>query len=313
MLFSSSGFISTHSYKILIHSVFADSPDLNPEETSHQQPYQHKSRRGRPRHCNDRNLSTNSYSSQQCGHSNQGFKAPFSHNYLTYPVHKQYPPYHEDDATRWRGKGRGRREGNFGGSQSSRQRPGGDFVPYSGNNRSSWASHPKGLPRDGPDGPNWRRDAESNLEEASEDQDAQAKKPRKFSQEQRRGQHNERSSCLKESSTTEGGQKSVSANRDATNFNLRANDDHQKKHTEAKRRQGPIKPPKPSAHGEMGSEWADSGQGEPGHSRPYQAGQGSGKHTPSLARGERRTHHQKHRPGQKNWDKMPESKETQTG
>lgn len=308
--------ISTHSYKILTLSVFADSPDLNQEETSHQ--HQHKSRRGRPRHCNDRNLSTDICSSQQCGHSNQGFKVPFSRNYLTYPVHEQYPPYHEDDGTRWRGRGRGRREGNrsvngnFGGSHSSRQRPGGDIVTYSGNNRGAWPSQPKGLPRDGPDGPNWRRDAESNLDEASEVQDAQAKKPRKFSQEQRRGQHNEKSSCLKESSTTEGGEKSVSANRDTTNFNMRANDDHQKKHTEAKRRQGPIKPPKPSAQEEIGSERADSGQDEPGHSRPYKAGRDSGKHTPFLARGERRTY-QKHRPGQKNWDKMPGSRETQTG
>lgn len=43
-----------------------------------------------------------------------------------------------------------------------------------------------------------------------------------------------------------------------------------------------------------------------------EAGHGSGRHTPQ-ARGRRRTHQENHRPSQRKWDKMPESKETQTG
>ncbi|TKS87610.1 Transcriptional repressor NF-X1 [Collichthys lucidus] len=147
-----------------------------------------------------------------------------------------------------------------------------------------------------------------------------AKKPRKFSQEQRRGQQNEKGAGQR--SYDNKGENPPSDIRERT---LRTrtgpdfqHDHHQRKYTEPKRRQGPIKPP---TQGEAGPEMASGVQQDDssGHSRSSQdpaskAGRGSGRHTPlQTARGGRRTHHQNHRPSQRSWDKMPESKETQTG
>ncbi|XP_041817302.1 transcriptional repressor NF-X1 isoform X2 [Chelmon rostratus] len=312
-----------------------DPPDLNPDEASHQKPYQHTFRRGRPRPNNDRNLSSNSNDpSQQYGHFHQGFKPPSSHNNSYYAVH-QHSPYQEEDGGRRRGRGRGRREGNrganFGGSSSWWQRPGGDFGPYSGNNRGAGAFHSGAHPMEGPDGPNWRReDVRRNMEQTTEDQDAQAKKPRKFNQEPRRGKQNEKGSHIKENNTTVGGQRSSDTKGETPPSDIRERtqrsrtgsdfqyDDLQRKHTEAKQRQGPIKVPKPPSQDEMASERGASVQDDSGHGRSSQdparkAGRGSGRHTPLQARGGRRAHYQNHRPGQRNWDKIPESKETQTG
>lgn len=308
----------------------SDPPDLNPDEVSHQKPYQHKSRRGRPRHNNDRNLSSNSYDpSQQYGHFQQGFNPSFSHDNSKYALHQHLPYQGEDGARR---RGRGRREGNrsvngnFGGCGPWWQRAGGDCGSYSGNNRGVGVGYSGAHSMDGPNGPNWRReDVSRNLEQTNEEQDARAKKPRKFSQEQRRGQQNEKGPQLKEDNTPAGGQRSKGENphfdnRERTQRSRTGpdfqHDDHQRKHSEAKRRQGPIKPPKPPPQEELGSERAGSVQDDSGHGRssqdpPFKAGRGSGRHVPLQARGGRRT--QNHRPGQKGWDKMPESKETQTG
>lgn len=316
--------------KSLPFFLLADPPDLNPDEVSHQKPYQHKSRRGRPRHNNDRNLSSNSYDpSQQYGHFQQGFNPSFSHDNSKYALHQHLPYQGEDGARR---RGRGRREGNrsvngnFGGSGPWWQRAGGDCGSYSGNNRGVGVGYSGAHSMDGPDGPNWRReDMSRNLEQTNEEQDARAKKPRKFSQEQRRGQQNEKGAQLKEDNTPAGGQRSKGENphfdnRERTQRSRTGpdfqHDDHQRKHSEAKRRQGPIKPPKPPPQEELGSERAGSVQDDSGHGRssqdpPFKAGRGSGRHVPLQARGGRRT--QNHRPGQKGWDKMPESKETQTG
>ncbi|KAI3355372.1 hypothetical protein L3Q82_018214 [Scortum barcoo] len=316
----------------------SDPPDLNPDEASHQKPHQHKSRRGRARHNNDRNLSSYTYDpSQQYGHFHQGYKPSFSHDNSNHEFH-QHPPYQGEDGARRRGRGRGRREGNrsvngnFGGSGSWWQRPGGDFGPYSGHNRGVGGYHSGAHHMDGPDAPNWRReDAGRTLEQTNEDQDARAKKPRKYSQEQRRGQQNEKGPFLKENNTTGRAQRSNDTKGDNHNSEIRErsqrsragpdtqHDDHQTKHTEAKRRQGPIKPPKPPPQEETGSErWAcvqdDSGHGRSSQDPGGKSGRGgSGRHTPLQARGGRRPHHQNHRPGQRTWDKMPESKETQTG
>ncbi|XP_042366487.1 transcriptional repressor NF-X1 [Plectropomus leopardus] len=308
----------------------SEPPDLNPDGASHQKPNQHKSRRGRPRHNNDRNL--NNYDpSQQYGHFHQGFKPPFSHDNSNY-VFNHYPPYQGDDGARRRGRGRGRREGNrgvngnFGGFSSSWQRPGGEFGPYNGNSRGAGGFNMGAHPMDGPDGPSWRReDTGRNFEHFSEDQDAQAKKTQKFNQEQRRGQQTEkgnrttavgvqRSNDVKENPSSDIRDRSQRSG----HFPVSHHDDHRRMHTEAKRRQGPIKPPKPSSQDEMGSEMGASFQDDFSHGRSSQdpackAGRGSGRYTPLQARGGRRTHHQNHRPGQRNWDKMPESKETQTG
>lgn len=183
----------------------------------------------------------------------------------------------------------------------------------------------------GPDGPSWRReDAGRNLEQTNEDQDARAKKPRKFSQEHRRGQQSEKGSRLKENNATVGGQRSNDTKGENPPSDIRPrtlrsrtgpdfqHDDHQRKPTEAKRRQGPIKPPKPPSQEETGSERGPSIRDDFGHGISSQdlaskAGRGSGRHTPLQARGARRPHHLNPRPGQRSWDKMPESKETQTG
>ncbi|XP_070708642.1 transcriptional repressor NF-X1 [Pempheris klunzingeri] len=310
---------------------FSDPPDLNPDEASHQKPHQHKSRRGRARHNNDRNLSSNSY--DPYGHFHEGFKPPFSHDNSNHALH-QHPPYQGGDGGRRRGRGRGRREGNrsvsdnLGASSSWWQKPGGDFGPYSGNNRG-FGGCDSSHPMDGPDGPSWRReDATRNLEQTSEVQDARVKNPRKFSQEQRRGHQNEKSYHLKENNTTVEGQRPNDTKEENPPSDFRSktqrsrtgpeHDDHQRKPTEAKRRQGPIKPPKPPSQEETGLESGASVQEDFGHGRSSQdpagkAGRGSGRHAPFQTRGSRRTHHQNHRPGQRSWDKTPESKETQTG
>lgn len=322
-------------FKLVTLSLFADPPDLNPHEPSHPKPHQHKPRRGRSRYSNDRNLSSNASSSQHYGNFQQGFKPPYSHDYSNSAVH-QHSPNQEEDGARRRGRGKGRREGNrsvngnFGGSSSSWQRPGGYFSHYGGNNQGAGAYQSEAHAMDGLDGPNWRRDADKTQEQAHEDQDAQVKKPRKFSQQQRRGQLNVKSTHLKENNTMEGDQRSCDFKGHIPKSDIRdryqrsrtgphiQHDDHQRKHAEPKRRQGPIKPPKPGAQDEVDTERETSEQFEPGHNRSSHdtacgTGRGSGRHVPHQPRGNRKTHHQNHRPGQRHWDKMPQSKETQTG
>lgn len=185
-------------------------------------------------------------------------------------------------------------------------------------------------PVDGPDSPSWRReDVNRNMEQTNEDQDTQPKKPRKFSQEQRRGEQIKKGT-YSENNTSVAHQRSDDTKEENQPSEIRErtqrsrtgpdsqHDDHQRKRTEAKRRQGPIKPPKQQSQEEVGSEKGASGQDDLNLGRPSQdpackAGSGSGRHTPLQARGGRRTHQQHNRPGQRNWDKMPESKETQTG
>ncbi|KAG7231186.1 hypothetical protein INR49_012017 [Caranx melampygus] len=262
----------------------SDPPDLNPNGTSHEKPHQHKSRRGRSRHNNDRNLSSNSYDpSQQYGHFNQSSNPPFSHNNSNYVEH-QHPPYQGEDGARRGGRGRGRREGNrsvngsFGGSNSRWQRPGSDYGPHSGSNRSMGGYHSGAYPMDGPDRPNWRRDDSSrNLEQTNEDQDVRVKKPRKFSQEQRRREQNKKESHLKEDNTSAEHQRSdetkgenhSSENRERSQRSRigpdSQRDNHQRKQSEAKRRQGPIKPPRPPS-----TERGAGGQDHSNHNRPSQ-------------------------------------------
>jgi len=184
---------------------------------------------------------------------------------------------------------------------------------------------------DGPERPSWRReDAGRNLEQTNDDLDAGAKKNRKFSQEQKRGVQTEKVTRLKENNTAVDDQRSNNIKRDKSTLDIRERsqrsrmgpdfqpDDHQRKHHEVNRRQGPIKPPKLPSQEEPRSEGGPSVQEDPGYGRSVQdpackAGRGSGRHTPLQARGGSRMHHQNHRPGQRNWDKVPESKETQTG
>ncbi|KAM3593288.1 uncharacterized protein V6R79_009562 [Siganus canaliculatus] len=288
----------------------SDPPDLSPSESAHPKPYQHRPRRGRPRHNNDRSLNSNSYDpSQQHGHYNQGFNP--GHPDPAFHRHQHHPPHHEEDGARRRGRGRGRKEGNrgvngnFGGSGSWGQRPGGGFDPYSGNNRST----------DGPDAPSWRQtNVSRNVGQMNEDQDGRAKKPRNYSQDQRRGQHNEKGPHLRERNTAVEDQRSNDASEGIQSQSV----DHQRKHNEPKRRQGPIKPPRAAPQEESSSLKRVSSQDDSDRCRNSQdaaskVGRGSGRPTSHQARGGRRTNHQNQRPGQRNWDKMPKSKETQTG
>ncbi|XP_034562203.1 transcriptional repressor NF-X1 [Notolabrus celidotus] len=303
----------------------SDPPDLNPEEASHKKPHLHKPRRGRPRHNNDRNLSGHSYDpTQQYGHFHE---SQFSHDYSNYGFHQQ-PPYQGEDGPRRGGRGRGRREGNrgvngnYGGSSSYRQRPGGDFGPY----RGAGGGRSGGHPMDGPDGSSWRReDAGRNVEQTYEDQ---AKRPRKFNQEPRRGQQNEKGPHLRESNNVAGGPRPNDTSVDNPPSNTRErtqrssrtgpasqHDEHQRQ-PEVKKRQGPIKPLKPLMQEDTGAERRGSGQEDLGHGRSsvdLKSGRGSGRHMYPQARGGRRPQHQNQRPVQRNRDRIPESKETQTG
>ena len=324
----------TNTFRFLTWSLllWPDPPDFNPNGTSHEKPHQLKSRRGRPRYNNDRNLSGNSYDpSQQLGHLQQCFDPPSSSNNSNHEE-RQHPPYEREEGARRRGRGRGRRDGNRDVNVSSGwQRPGGDYSSHGGSNRGAGGYHVGAHPMDRPDRANWRReDVSRHSEQASEDQDTWAKKPRKFVQEQRRVEQNKRGTHVKENNTSGEQQRSDDAkakkqppeirertqrNRAGPDFQL---DDHQRGDTETKRRQGPIKPPKPASQEELGSEGGAAGRDTSDRSRSSQnptsrAGGGSGRHAPLQARGGRRTHPQNHRPDPRKWDKMPQSKETQTG
>ncbi|XP_035468809.2 transcriptional repressor NF-X1 isoform X2 [Scophthalmus maximus] len=312
----------------------SDPPDLNPDGMSHENPHQHKSRRGQSRYNNDRKCNSTSYdSSQQFGHFHQGFNPPFSYNDSNYPAH-QHPPYQREDGARRRGRGRGRTEGNRsinGSSSSEWQSPGSDYFSHSGSNRGVGGYHTSAYRMDGPDRRNWRRDdVIRNSGHTNEDQDTSAKKTRKFGQEQRRREQNKKGTHLKENNTSVEHQRSDDSKGENHPAEIREraqrsragpdsqHDDYQKKHSETKRQQGPIKPLKLPTQEEVGSEGGASGQDNSDHSRSSQnpnskARGGSGRHTALQAQGGRRTHRQNHKPGPRNRDKMPESKETQTG
>ncbi|KAM3860345.1 transcriptional repressor NF-X1 [Diretmus argenteus] len=195
------------------------------------------------------------------------------------------------------------------------------------------------------DGPSWRREVVSrDLGHANEDQDTRPKKPRKFCQEPRkfcqeprRGEQDEkdlkgthfrnkqenqaehrRSPDTKgENSPSEFRERNHKGGRGAdSNFH---HDNPQKKYAEAKQRRGPIKPPKPPSQDDTSSERGARGQDGRSFQNPakeeatWKGGRGQGRRTPLEDRGQRRAHHQDPRPGQRNWDNVPKSKETQTG
>lgn len=201
---------------------------------------------------------------------------------------------------------------------------GNSFLPTPG---VEHGRHRGDRPVEGPDAPNWRRDREKHLEEGNEEQDGQPKKPRKYSQEQRARRLNERGPRLKEDCVADEGQRSNNANNEAS-LDTRERthrkreegpdlqyDEQWRKRPEGKRRHGPIKPAKVLPQEERGSDMEAAGGQESGHGfhDAYRSGRGSGRYTSSQPRGGRRTHPQSQRPGQRTWDKVPESKETQTG
>lgn len=293
--------------------------------------HQHKSRRGGHRHNNDRNLSSYSYDpSQPYGNPHQGFKHPFGHSNLNNPEYN--PPSHQrEDASRRRGRGRGRREGNgngnFGGSGPWWQKSDNDFSQHDASNRYGRGFQTD--PMDGLDGPSWRRESMSrDVEQTNQEQGAQIKKPRNTVREQRRGEQSEKSGQTKENLTATPGQRShtIREEKNSASENKERipqtksgakpqHHDHQKKHNDVKRRQGPIKPSKPqdevrSDSGtayQGGSDWIQPSQ-EPG----CQPERGSGAHKPFQSKGGRRTNYL-NKPGLRSAEKMPKSKETQTG
>lgn len=305
----------------------AGPPDFNPDGTSHQKPNQNKSRRGRPRHIGDRNLnSNNSYdASQQCGHLSEGFESRSNSN-SNYVEH-QHPPYRGEDGARWRGRGRGRRGV---GSGPRWQRPAGNFNLYSGSSLGAGGHLSGAQSVNGPDGANWwQDDVNRNVEQTNEEQDTQPRKTRKFNQDQRRGEQikkdtqTEKSTSVRHhTSNDHKGERQPSEGESTQRSILRPDSqrDADQRKPETKRRQGPIKPPKPQPQEEVGVERGASGQNDSDHSRPSQhpackAWRSSERHAALKARGGRRTHQQHNRPGQRKWDerKMPESRETQTG
>lgn len=182
-------------------------------------------------------------------------------------------------------------------------------------------------PVEGPDAANWRRDPDRNVDQTSEEQDGQIKKPRKYSQEQRGRRPNERGPRPKEDNTTYEGQRSNHAKAEAP-LDTRERthrkreegadvqyDEQWKKRPEVKRRQGPIKAARPlSQEGRCPDMEAGGGQEfSHGFHDAFKGGRGPGRYMSSQPRGGRRTHPPNHRPGHRNWDKVPESKETQTG
>lgn len=288
-----------------------DLTDINPGNESHQKSHAHKSRRGRFRHANDGNLS-----SQQYGHFNQGFRSPFSHDGLNYAGH-QHPHHQDENLSRRRGRGRGRRDGNRGVNGSSFfQTPGEEHGKFRGER-----------PVEGPDAANWRRDSDKNVDQTNEELDGQIKKPRKYSQEQKGRRQNERGPRLKEDNAIDEGQRSNHSKaegpldtRERTHRKREEGADVQydeqwRKRTEVKRRQGPIKPAKLLSQEERGPDLEAGGGQEFSHGfhDAFRSGRGSGRYMSFQPRGGRRTHPPSQRPAQRNWDKMPESKETQTG
>uniref|UniRef100_A0A8C5I2J9 Transcriptional repressor NF-X1 n=1 Tax=Gouania willdenowi TaxID=441366 RepID=A0A8C5I2J9_GOUWI len=237
--------------------------------------------------------------SQQYRHFDQEYKPPIQSSHAA--------EYQRDTAKR---RGRGRRDGNreFNGSFDSsgffHQRAGGDFVPYSGSNRST---------EDGPDW--WREDVNQNL--ASGDQNARVKKPRRFGREQKKGEQKEKNSYSQHDmkalppQAAEGRKPSDIRERDEERMTL--SEEHQRKHSEVKKRHGPIKPPKPPAHEEPGSQSAASAPNDrETHDSTRRAARDPKGHAGPQTRDGRRPNHPNHKAGLRSWDRTPKSKETQT-
>lgn len=290
-----------------------DRTDINPDNESHQKPHPHKPRRGRFRHANDGNLS-----SQHYGHFNQGFRAPFSHDGSNYAGPQQHPHHQDENLSRRRGRGRGRRDGNRGANGNSYfQTPGEEHSKFRGER-----------PVEGPDAANWRRDPDRNVDQTNDEQDGQIKKPRKYSQEQRGRRQNERGPRLKEDNAMDEGQRSNHSRaegpldtRERTHRKRVEgadvqHDEQWRKRPEMKRRQGPIKAARPLPQEEWNPDLEAGGGQEFSHGFHDAfrgGGRGSSRFTSPKPRGGRRTHPPNQRPGQRTWDMVPESKETQTG
>lgn len=279
----------------------SEPPDINLDGTSNPKQHQHRQRRPRPRQNNYRKLSSMDEPSQPHEDSNQFFSQPFRQSSSNYPEY-HYPPFQGEDSGRRGGRGRGRRDGN------NWQRSAGDAGSYRGYRTG-------GVSMTGSDASNWRRE-DTGRSYSNENHNAQPKQTRRYNQEQRRGERNDKGTNLNVT-TVDDTKMDCSAEDSSQRMN-----DHHIKHTETKRRHGPIKPPKVQPQEEAGSERGATGHNDTEPSRTSQkpshkAGRDMERHTASQNRGQRRPHqtkpHQWPGPGQRNRDMVSESKETQTG
>ncbi|XP_034023140.1 transcriptional repressor NF-X1 [Thalassophryne amazonica] len=297
---------------------YSDPTDLKSDGSPHQNPNQHPSRRGWFRCNSDRTLSSNNYDpSQQYEHFHRGFKPNFGNKHSSHAAF-HHPSQLGENGARGRGRGRGRRDGNrsFNGSFDESRRP---WWKDTGNSRSVDVCQPAAI--GGPDGPSWRRDVGQSLEATNENQDSRAKRYQKFSQTQRQVEQVEKDQQLNDKIAVEGlrskNENFPSEMKSRTGPDPHR-DDQQKKRSEPKRRQGLIKMSKPPSQEEMLSENGATALGDSGNDRLFQnpalkAGRGKGRNAPLQVTGHRKPAHQNHRSSQKKLDKMPESKETQTG
>ncbi|MEQ2313380.1 Transcriptional repressor NF-X1 [Ameca splendens] len=280
----------------------SDPPDLNPDGTPHHKQHHHSSRRARPRPNNDRNPGGYSYDPSQ-----------------------QYGNFHQGDAAKRKGRGRGWREenrclsGNFGGSGHWQQKPGRELGSFGAGHRCAGSM-------DGPDAPSWRREnGNRDLQLTNKEQEAQVKKARNTGQEQRKGEENKKNDYTSIPDQRSHGTREESTHSETTKRAQQSRPggrpqmyDQQRKNGDGQRRRGPIKPPKPPSHEEVDSKRGAGGQDGSEHGRSSQdpackAGKVSGPQKPFQGRGGRRTNFQNINSGQKISEKMPKSKETQTG
>lgn len=283
----------------------SDPTDVNLHGASNTKEKQ-KSRRSRPRHHNYRNVNREDYDfSQQYEHSYQGFSQPFRQNHSNY-AEWNHPPYSGEDGGRHGGRGRGRRDGN------SWNRPPGDSASYRGH-------RPSGFPTNGSEASNWRLgDVGGGY---NENHNAQAKRARKFNQEQRRGEPHDKNTNLDVTALNHSKRYGLLENRETSQRGhaepFHSSDQHLKP-AETKRRQGPIKPPKAASNEEVGSERDAAGHKHIEPDRPPQrpsqkGGRDVERKSAPQSHGQRRPHRQNHRPGPRSHVRGPESNETQTG
>uniref|UniRef100_A0A8C6UGD8 Nuclear transcription factor, X-box binding 1 n=1 Tax=Neogobius melanostomus TaxID=47308 RepID=A0A8C6UGD8_9GOBI len=279
----------------------SDPTDLNLNHGVSNPQEQQKPRRPRPRHHNSRNLNQDDYDlSQQYEHSYQGFNQPFRQNNSNY-AERHHHPYPGEDGGRHGGRGRGRRDGN------NWHRPAGDSASYRGHRPN------------GSDASNWR--AGDLGQGYNENHNSQAKRAKKFNQEQRRGEPYDKSTNLDvtapDHNKRDGPLESRERSQRGKAGQFHSSDQHLKP-TETKR-SGPIKPPKAASNEEAGSERGVAGHRvtEPGRpsQKPSQKGGRDVERQPDApSRGQRRPHRPNHRTGPRSHhDRGPESNETQTG
>ncbi|XP_033841815.1 transcriptional repressor NF-X1 [Periophthalmus magnuspinnatus] len=279
----------------------SDPSDINLHGASNPKQHQQKSRRARPRHHHYRSLNQNDYEpSMLHEHSYQGFSQPFRQNSSSNYGEQHYSSFPGEDGSRHGGRWRGRRDGNW-------QRPLSDYGSYR-------AYKPAGS-----EASNWRgEDVERGHNENS---NGHTKLPRKYNKEQRRGELHDKEAHLN-ATTTEYTSRDDPLPSKGSSQRGKAEPLHpnhqQSKPAETKRRQGPIKPPKAATHEEADSQKGTTGHDDTEPSRPpqkpsYKGGRDLERQSAPQGRGQRRPHHQNHRPGQRSRDKVPESKETQTG